>query len=57
MFESPRDTGEVFEEMLKRGVIIRPLTSFGLPLCMRVNVGTDAENKAFIKALGEVLNG
>lgn len=57
MFESPKDTDIVFEEMLKRGVIIRPLKSFGLERCMRVNVGTDEENKIFIKTLGEVLNG
>ncbi|MBG0791524.1 MAG: histidinol-phosphate transaminase [Desulfovibrionaceae bacterium] len=57
MFESPRDTAEVFEELLKRGIIIRPLKSFGLPRCMRVNVGTDKENETFIRALGEVLNG
>lgn len=57
MFESPRDTAEVFEAMLKRGIIIRPLKSFGLNTCIRVNVGTDEENKIFIKTLGEVLNG
>jgi len=57
MFESPRDTGEVFEALLRRGIIIRPLNSFGLDTCMRVNVGTDAENETFIKALTEVLNG
>ena len=57
MFESPMDTGVVFEELLKRGIIIRPLKSFGLEKCMRVNVGTDRENETFIRTLGEVLNG
>jgi len=57
MFEPPKDTAAVFEELLRRGIIIRPLKSFGLGKCMRVNVGTDAENKAFIRTLAEVLNG
>ena len=47
----------VFEELLKRGIIIRPLKSFGLEKCMRVNVGTDRENETFIRTLAEVLNG
>ncbi len=57
MFEPPMDTDAVFKALLERGIIIRPLKSFGLGRCMRVNVGTDSENKAFIEALGEVLNG
>ena len=57
MFEPPRDPATVFEELLKRGIIIRPLKSFGLPAYMRVNVGTDGENETFIRVLAEVLNG
>ncbi|BCS88744.1 histidinol-phosphate transaminase [Pseudodesulfovibrio sediminis] len=57
MFQPPKDPAEIFEELLKKGIIIRPLKSFGLPQCMRVNVGTDTENATFIKTLGEVLNG
>lgn len=42
---------EVFLSMMKQGIIIRPLTSFGLPECIRVSIGTMEQNKKFIKAL------
>ena len=34
--------------LLKEGVIVRYLSSFGLPLCIRVTIGTEDENKFFI---------
>lgn len=55
MFQPPRPARQVFESLLERGIIVRPLASFGLPDMIRVNMGTDAENRAFIAALGEIL--
>ncbi|WP_320171417.1 histidinol-phosphate transaminase [Maridesulfovibrio sp.] len=55
MFKPTRDAGEVFEELLKRGIIVRPLKSFGLPEYIRVNMGTDHENAVFLKTLKEIL--
>ncbi|MGB9612964.1 MAG: histidinol-phosphate transaminase [Candidatus Margulisiibacteriota bacterium] len=46
-----RSADEVFVEMMKKGVIIRPLTSFGLPQAIRVSIGTKEQNQKFIKAL------
>ena len=40
--------------MLKSGIILRGLSNFGLPNCVRVTVGTIEENKIFIKKLKEV---
>jgi histidinol-phosphate aminotransferase len=57
MFEPPRPAQAVFKALLKRGIIVRPLSSFGLSSKIRVNVGTDAENKTFIATLAEVLGG
>ncbi|WP_285906559.1 histidinol-phosphate transaminase [Pseudodesulfovibrio pelocollis] len=57
MFEPPRPARRVFEALLERGIIVRPLASFGLGEMIRVNMGTDAENRAFIAALAEVLDG
>lgn len=57
MFEPPKPAQAVFKALLKRGIIVRPLGSFGLAKCIRVNVGTDAENKTFIKVLEEIFNG
>ncbi len=39
------------EELLQRGVIVRPLGAFGLPHCIRISTGTDEENRMLIDAL------
>jgi histidinol-phosphate aminotransferase len=39
------------EELLQRGVIVRPLGAFGLPHCLRISTGTDDENQMLIGAL------
>ncbi len=46
---------KVFEELQKRGVIIRPMDGYGLPEWIRVNFGTMPENEKFIAKLKEVL--
>jgi histidinol-phosphate aminotransferase len=43
-------------ELLKRGVIVRPVAGDGLPEWLRVSIGLQAENARFIKALEEVLS-
>jgi histidinol-phosphate aminotransferase len=53
--ESEADVNFLFHELLKRGVIIRPLKAFGLPHCLRISVGTEEENAEFIGALRKVL--
>jgi len=48
---------EVFLELLKRGVIARPVDNYGLPEYLRISIGTEAENARCIEALGDVLQG
>ena len=57
MFRLPegQDAKACFEGLLRRGIIIRPLRSYGLPEHMRVSVGTPEENAAFLRALEEEL--
>jgi histidinol-phosphate aminotransferase len=57
MFRPPMDAKTLFLTLLERGIIVRHLGSFGLADCIRVNVGTDKENKLFIKTVGDILNG
>jgi len=57
MFRPPMDARRVFETLLERGIIVRHLGSFGVGDCIRVNVGTDAENARFIETLEGVLHG
>lgn len=47
----------VFDGLLRRGVIVRPVDNYGLPDCLRVTVGTETENRRFLDALAEVLGG
>ena len=54
--DAAHDAQTVFEELLKRGIIIRPLKSYGLPELLRVSIGTEHENKAVIKGLKEICN-
>jgi histidinol-phosphate aminotransferase len=50
-----RDCGEVFSELMKRGVIVRTGTPFGCPNHIRVTTGTMEQSERFISTLGEVL--
>ena len=45
----------VYHELLKRGVIVRPVANYGLPEWLRVTVGLPEENAAFLKALPQAL--
>jgi histidinol-phosphate aminotransferase len=42
------------EEMLKLGVIVRPMGWMGFPEAIRVSVGTTEENDAFLRALAQL---
>jgi histidinol-phosphate aminotransferase len=57
MFRPGKNAGEVCLELLKRGVIVRHLKSFGLPEHIRVNVGTRQETEFFLDTLKDVLHG
>jgi histidinol-phosphate aminotransferase len=50
-----KDCLRVYEDLLRRGIITRAMTSFGLADYLRVSVGLPQENEAFIAALKEVL--
>lgn len=39
------------EQMMKKGVFIRHLRAFGLPHCVRISTGTEAENALFVNKL------
>src|SRR5690349_18291699 len=46
---SERQADEMFENLLKRGIIVRPLRAFGLPHCLRVSTGTDDDNRMCVE--------
>lgn len=47
--------GEVYQQLLRRGVIVRPVASYAMPEWLRVSIGLPEENERFIAALAEVL--
>jgi histidinol-phosphate aminotransferase len=55
MFQVPGSANRVFDGLLDRGVIVRPLASYGYPDRIRVNAGRPEENQRFVEALKEVL--
>ena len=46
---------EVFQRLLRQGVIVRPIAGYGLPEYLRVTIGTEAENSRFLDALEAIL--
>jgi len=51
-----KQNGEkVFAELLKQGVIVRPVTNYGLPKHIRVSIGLENENQRFLDALGKIV--
>lgn len=50
------EVARIYEALLRRGVIVRPVGVYGLPQHIRVTVGRREENQRFLAALGEVLD-
>jgi histidinol-phosphate aminotransferase len=51
------DASAVANRLQERGVIVRDCTSFGLPECIRISCGTEAEIRRAITECNEVLRG
>jgi histidinol-phosphate aminotransferase len=46
-----KDAAEVFQKLLKAGVIVRPIASYGMPQHLRVTIGLESENRRFLESL------
>ena len=55
MPEGAPSAAQCFETLLARGIIIRPLKSYSLPDLLRVSIGNQQENKAFLSAMADLL--
>jgi len=51
------DGGEVFNRLLKKGIIVRSMVSYHLPAYIRVSVGTAEQNMRFLSELPSALEG
>lgn len=47
----------VYQALLRKGVIVRPVANYGLPQHLRISIGKPSENERFLAALAEVLVG
>jgi histidinol-phosphate aminotransferase len=46
----------VYQALLHKGVIVRPVDVYEMPTFLRISIGLPAENTLFLKALQDVLN-
>lgn len=53
--ETRRDAQAMYKAILDGGVTIRALTSFGLPSCIRLTIGTREQNDLFLTAFKQAL--
>ncbi len=56
LIEMPCEAGRIFEAMLRRGVIIRSMASYGMDRHIRINAGLPEENERFVSSLEKVLS-
>ena len=48
MVDTKVDDSEVFDRLLKKGIIVRPGFLLGMPGWLRVTIGTEKQNELFI---------
>ena len=51
---SAAEAARVNGELLKRGIIVRPLTAFGIPDAIRISTGADEDNRLLVEAMAKL---
>jgi histidinol-phosphate aminotransferase len=57
LLDVQRAADDVFQALLRHGVIVRSMRAYGYPTFIRISVGLPEENRRFLKALDQVLKG
>jgi histidinol-phosphate aminotransferase len=57
LVEFEKDSEEIFQVLLKEGIIIRPGKMWGYPTFARVTIGRMEDNRRFIQALKKIFRG
>lgn len=55
LVDTARDARALYVELLKRGVVTRPMAGYGLTTHLRISIGTPAENAKCLAALKDAL--
>jgi len=50
------NAGDMFDRLLRRGVIVRPMRGYGLPTSARITIGQEEQNDTLLAALEQVLS-
>jgi histidinol-phosphate aminotransferase len=50
-----RDAASADEHLKSRGIILRRVAAYGLPDCLRMTIGTEADNRAVVAALTDFM--
>lgn len=50
-----KDAKQIYEAMLRKGVIIRPVTPYGIKDSLRVTIGTESENRRMVDSFEKTL--
>lgn len=50
-----RTGAEIYQALLREGVIVRPVANYGLPNHLRVTVGSESDNERLLEATAKVL--
>jgi len=53
---SEEQASRMTRDLMARGVIVRPLKSFGLPHCIRISTGTDEDNQRCVETIEKIIN-
>ena len=55
MVECGAGAAQIYERLLRGGVIVRPIAGYGLPRHLRISVGLPEQNDRMLKLLGSLL--
>ena len=55
LVEMGQDAAAIYDALLRRSVIVRPVANYGLDQHLRISIGTTSENDRLLDALSQVL--
>jgi histidinol-phosphate aminotransferase len=55
MIDTKKDSKEMFEKLLREGIVVRPGFYFGMDTWLRVTIGTKEQMEMFMKALSRLI--
>ncbi|OAQ19941.1 histidinol-phosphate transaminase [Thermosulfurimonas dismutans] len=55
LVDCQRSARPIYEVLLRRGIIVRPMEAYGFPNYLRISIGLPHENEALVAALEDIL--